>query len=191
VKFIKILIVVTSFAALTVRGQTIGFTNSVNEAIPDGNPAGLDSTIEVSGLSGQVADVSVQLNVTGGYNGDLYAYLAGPTAGFAVLLNRVGVGSGNTFGYGDTGFNVRLSDTSGANNIHTYQIGLYNLNLAGQLTGTWAADGLTLSPQSAPSAFDSATPTAGLASFDGADPNGVWTLFISDVAGGNESTLVG
>ena len=32
--------------------------------------------------------------------------------------------------------------------------------------------------------------TAFLSSFNGLDPNGTWTLFIADVSGGDQSTLV-
>ncbi len=82
------------------------------------------------------------------------------------------------------------TDLSDKNNIHNYQRVSYNQN--GQLTGTRAPDGLNLNPQSPSSTFESATSTAGLTSFNGTNPNGTWTLFVSDMAGGGfEGTLVG
>lgn len=128
------------------------------------------------------------MNISGGFNGDLYAYLAGPAGQFAVLFNRVGMGSGNSFGYSDTGFNITL-DTSSAN-IQNYQSGSYTLNGSGQLTGTWGASGVNINPQSLPSAFDTATDTADLNSYLGTTANGNWTLFIADLSSGNQSTLV-
>jgi hypothetical protein len=41
-----------------------------------------------------ITDVNVGLQLSGGWNGDLYAYLV-HSSGFAVLLNRVGRGTGN------------------------------------------------------------------------------------------------
>ncbi len=50
----------------------------------------------------------MNLNISGGYNGDLYAYLSYGGA-LVPLLNRVGVGSGDAFGYATAGMNVTLS----------------------------------------------------------------------------------
>ena len=89
-------------AALIVSrasAQTSFTTNiTVNTAVPDNNPSGLASAFTLGGFSGSVTNVSVSLNLTGGYNGDLFAYLTGP-GGYAVLLNRVGVTSANPNGY--------------------------------------------------------------------------------------------
>ena len=86
-------------------------------AIPDGNPNGVYSTIAVADPDHQITSLSVTLNVSGGYNGDLYAYLS--YGGVLVpLLNRVGVSSGNSFGYSDPGFNITLS--SSGTDVHFY-----------------------------------------------------------------------
>src|SRR2546423_205875 len=64
-----------------------GFQNS--GLIPDGSLNGLSDTRTLSGISQpQISDVKVTLNLSGGYNGDLYAYLSHGSTGFAVLLNR-------------------------------------------------------------------------------------------------------
>jgi subtilisin-like proprotein convertase family protein len=164
---------------------SISLTNVVNQTIPDGNPSGLTLAATVSGVSGPISDISVSLTISSApgstaYNGDLYAYLAGPNGGYSVLLNRVGVGTGNAFGYGNPGMDVTFS-LGALSNIHTYQD---TFNGLGQLTGTWLPDGRTVDPQSSPAAFDAGGP-AGLDSFIGANPNGTWVLFLADTAGGN------
>jgi subtilisin-like proprotein convertase family protein len=185
------LAVVLPFCAAQAQFVTNVTYTSVNTPIPDGNPVGLTSSTNISGLYSlsTVSSVTVNLDITGGFNGDLYAYLAGPGGGFAVLLNRTGITSGNSFGYSDTGFNITLSD-SAANNIHLYQNDSPSYNGSGQLTQIWAPDGRNIDPQSSPSAFDSASPTADLSSFNGANPNGTWTLFVADLSSGGQGTLV-
>jgi subtilisin-like proprotein convertase family protein len=178
--------------AVVVHAQT-NFTYSsgtLNTAIPVGNPVGMTETTTTAGLTGYITNIQVNLNISGGFNGDLYAYLAGPDGQFAVLLNRVGMSSTNAFGYSDTGFDITLNMTGA--NIHNYQLGgAYSLNGSGQLTGTWGADGTTVDSLSQPpSAFDSAPATAGLHTYYGTDANGGWTLFIADLSSPNQATLV-
>jgi subtilisin-like proprotein convertase family protein len=167
-------------------GQTSVTTNAtVNTVIPDNNQNGLATAFTLSGVGAAIASVTVSVDITGGFNGDLYAYLVGPNGGFAVLLNRSGVSSTSTYGYGDAGFNVTFDD-SAANNIHFYQ---NTLNPGGSaLTGTWAPDGENINPQSTPASFPT-TPTATLSSFDGLSANGTWVFFIADLSAGGQSTL--
>ena len=134
----KILIVL---GALLVAGACPAslYTNYVNQVIPDagGSLNPVSSTISVSGLLPTISDVNVYLNVSGGFNGDLYGYLRGPTGTIAILFNRVGTASGNAFGYSDPGFVIMLDDAAGTD-IH-----LYGGNSGLQLTvsvsrGTWS-----------------------------------------------------
>ena len=111
--------------------------------------------------------MDVTLNISGGYNGDLYCYLT-HGSGFSVLLNRVGQTSLNPGGYGDTGFAVTLSDLA-ATDIHNYQTVGYALNANGQLMGTWQPDGRTADPATV---LDTATRSAFLSSFNTLSPNG-------------------
>lgn len=180
-------IMITGMAVLG-QANTTNFTFDVNQSIPDGNPTGLTLTTNLAGFSGAISSLTVSLDITGGYNGDLYAYLAGPDGGFAVLLNRVGVGSDDLFGYADSGFNITLDD-SALNNIHFYQNDGYTLS-DGQLTGTWQPDGRNIDPESSLGNFDSAPATSSLFSFNGTDANGTWTLFLADLSSGNQSTIV-
>ena len=187
----KIAAIMALMCALAIAAKAdtnVTYSISVNAAIPDGNPVGLVSSTNISGLPIGITSVQVDLNITGGFNGDLYAYLLGPNGGFAVLLNRVGLTAGNPFGYGNAGFNITLAD--GYSNIHNYQSGGYTIT-GGQLVGTWASDGRNINPQSPGAVFDPASTAAGLAVFNGANPNGQWTLFVADLAGGGgSSTLV-
>ena len=183
------LLAVVMLATTTRAG--ISYSTFANSGlIPDGSVVGSAGTASVSGYGSSLTDISVTLNISGGYNGDLYAYLS--YGGVLVpLLNRVGVtatGGGNVFGYGDTGFDVTLS-SAGANNIHFYGSSSPSFNGSGQLTGTWQPDGRAIDPLSTPGSFDSATPVT-FASFDSKNPNGTWTLFLADLSSGGQSQLV-
>lgn len=147
------------------------YSVSPNAAIPIGNQVGLVSQTSVVGLVGDtISSITVTLNITGGYNGSLYAYLSGPNGGFDVLLNQSG-SSGGSIGYLDNGFNITLDDNA-ANNVQTYQAITGVLPANTQLTGTWQSAGNAES------------------SFVGNDPNGTWTLFVANLTGGSpQSTL--
>jgi subtilisin-like proprotein convertase family protein len=146
--------------------------------IPDGSAAGSSGTATASGLLPSITDVSVNLNISGGYNGDLYAYLS--YGGVLVpLLNRVGVQTtGGAFGYSAGGMIVTLAD--GYTDIHTVS--------SPTSSGTYSPDGRQISPLAAPSVFD-ATGTIGFSAFNGMNPNGTWTLFIADLSSGAQSQL--
>jgi len=181
-------------ATAPVWGQTVSTrsTNSTAGSIPDGNPVGLPEQINVSGVGGTVTNnMLVKLDITGGFNGDLYAYLMDPAGQMVVLFNRPGLDGSNPFGYSDAGFNITLSGTA-TNNVHFYQANTYSI-AGNQLTGTYAADGRNIDPQTAGSVFGSTTPTAGLnlySGMNGRDMNGTWTLFIADLTtGGGSPTL--
>ena len=143
-------------AALTYTGGSA--------AIPDGNLSGWSSTISLPGVSGtpSISDVQVTLNISGGYNGDLYAYLS-YDGRLITLLNRIGADSGNPFGSAGAGMDVTLAD--GHINIHS---------AGGEPIGTYAADG----------AGTFATTFGGVP----LDPGKPWTLFIADVSSGGGIT---
>ncbi len=133
-----------------------------------------------------ITDIAVTLNIAGGYNGDLYAYLS-HSNGFAVLLNRVGRTSTDDDGYGTPGFAVTLVGNAAAD-IHRYESLNPAYNVAGQLTGTWGSDGRDVSPDVS---LDTTARTATLDEFRGMDPNGEWTLFFLDASAGGDATLTG
>jgi len=180
-RLVRLLSTVALLTGLGARAADYAYTNQVNAVIPDGNPNGLSSTIEVSEAEGAITNFSVFLSVTGGYTGDFYSYLTSDNGGFAVLLNRVGRTSGSPLGYEDVGMTLSLSDLALAD-VHTY-----GGNFGNPLTGTWQPDGRDVNPQLV---LDTDLRLAPLGSFNNRTPNGTWTLFFSDMAGGGEGTLV-
>ncbi len=181
-------VAVAALSAASGSAETVTntFNFNVGQVIPDNNLSGLVKVGAVSLPSiPAVQEIRVGLNISGNFNGDLYAYIQ-KDGGQAILLNRVGVGSFNPFGYRDAGFNVTFADSAAAD-IHGYQTTKGALTL--QLTGTWQPDGRTISPTSAPQLFDDAPRPAMLGSFTDADPSGNWNLFISDTSAGSTSTL--
>lgn len=156
-----------------------------NGVVPDGAPTGWSDTRTVTGLGGEITDVDVHLNLSAGYNGDLYVYLAhnGETA---VLLNRVGRTAGNSFGYGDAGLDVRLNDQADQTvDIHFYRtVSGYSVT-----TGTeWRPDARLVDPATITGTENQ---THGLARFNGLIGNGDWTLFVSDMSSGASTKVNG
>ena len=200
-------IILTGLVTVALAGAahatlfSYNFDSGLNNGgvIPDGNTSGWSDTRTINNIfnpppdgehNDTIVDVNVRLNISGGYNGDLYGYLV-HSSGFVVLLNRVGVAASapaSSFGYSDTGFNVTL-DSSAANDVHFYGRNGPAFNGSGQLTGSWQPDGRNIDPASSPATFDSAS-RGSLDSFNTVGANGTWTLFLADLAGGDTSTLV-
>ena len=175
-------VVVTTLLTATV-------TDSVNLRIPDGSPLGLVSSVDVSTPMERVTDVNVSLVVTGGFNGDLQAYLV-HDSGHAILLNRAGKTLANPSGYSDAGYNVTFDDSATNGDIHTYRLALSgnpNTPLPGVLTGAWLPDARDTDPALV---LNTDPRSAFLSAFNGLNPNGRWTLFIADVDALYVSTLV-
>lgn len=148
-------------------------------AIPDNDASGVAYAFNVSEPGMFVSGVTVALSISGGWNGDLYAYLSSG-AGFAVLLNRVGVGVAgeSPLGYGVSGLNVTLA--SGLiSDVHSYSTP----------SGLWGADGRNIDPASSAGTFAGAARDHTLDVFTGMDPMGDWTLFLADCSDGSISTL--
>ena len=155
----------TSFATLYTTNWSTGFANS--GVVPDNNLSGWSDTRTVGAIpAGTFASLAVTLNLSDGWNGDLYAYLV-HGSGFTVLLDRVGTGV-SSFGYGDAGMNVTLA--SSGTSIHQYG---GNSTFSAAPAGTWRTDNTSGS----------------LASFLSTNPNGTWSLFIADLSGGSVTTV--
>jgi subtilisin-like proprotein convertase family protein len=158
-----------SFATLYTTNWTSGWDNG--QVVPDNSHSGwTDSRTLDAAPAGTVTpgSVAVTLNLSGGWNGDLYAYLVNSGGGFSVLLNRVGMGEPGVgaYGYGDAGMTVTLAATG--TSIHQYGGGS---TFTAPPTGTWAADG------------------GNLGSF--LSQGGTWTLFIADLSSGGVTTVQG
>lgn len=131
--------------------------------IADGNPIGqtFAGSFNQAPSGNTVSSLTVSLNISGGYNGDLYAYLVSPDGTMVVLMNQPGV-SVNGFGASGAGMNITLAD--GYTSIQTVTSG-------GVLTGNYGAAGT-------------------LADFGGSSANGTWELYFADLSnGGGTSTL--
>ena len=172
-----------------------GDVNNLFTPIPDNDPNGIQSSQTLGGIPKAVGQVTVTLNISGGVNGDLYAYLLHNSVQ-SVLLNRVGHTGTSGVGYPDAGFGPGASgssftfDDQAAHDVHSYRTVSYVLNGSGQLTGSWQPDGRAIDPESAGSAFDTVVRSNPLSLFDGMDGNGLWTLFVADMSPLGESTLV-
>jgi hypothetical protein len=163
---------------------TSNFENSGD--IIDGSLVPWSDTRTLSIPAGQVlSSVSISLEITGGFNGDLYGYLSHDGVE-VTLLNRPGVGTGSAFGYSDPGLNVTFSDAA-TDNIHDYKT-VDGYSISGG--AAWKPDGRTLSPvTTSPASFD-APGTGFLGLFSGSDPNASWTLVLADVSGGGGQARV-
>jgi len=116
----------------------------------------------------QMINVTVGLNVSGGYDGNLYAYLISPTGTLVVLMDHPGSAP---FYAAGRGMNLTLADSgiNGSIQSATETAGV-------QLTGTYSAVG-SLSSIAAPGGNDGTG-------------NGTWTLFFADLTrGGGQSYL--
>jgi len=160
-----------------------------NLAVPDNDTVGVSSTLAFNSAIEDITDVNVWLNLSGGWNGDLFVSLE-HDSGLAVLLNRVGRRTADLTGYSDAGFDVTLDDQAANGDVHLYRLTLFgnaNKPLTGALTGAWAPDGRPADPLLA---LDTSPRTDFLSSFNGLNPNGAWTLVVKDVSPGDTSTLV-
>ena len=139
--------------------------------IPDGSPVGVSftGTYDQAPLGATVSGLTVSLDISGGYNGNLYAYLVAPNGTMVLLLNQTGVSLGNPFGYAGSGFNVTLSDSA---------------------TGS-----IQTTPETPGSVFGSGLDyqaAGSLSGFNGLLADGTWTLFFADqTAGGGQAILNG
>ena len=164
-KSILIAMVLTLLTAVLNAGASLYPIGS----IPDGSPVGVSftGTYDQAAPGATVSGLTVDLSISGGYNGNLYAYLVSPNGTMVLLLNQPGATISNPFGYAGSGFNVTLSDA--------------------------AAGSIQTTPETAGSTFSGNYQAAGtLANFNGSVADGNWTLFFADeTAGGGQAILNG
>lgn len=171
------LFAVTALPAGAVVSSDISAAWIGNQMIPDNNASGVAFTFTIPyGGPLAITNVTVDISIAGGWNGDLYAYLS-HGSGFSVLLNRIGSTSMNRGGSGVSGMNVFLADTY-LTDIHTAP--------NNPLTGAFAPDGRRVNPFLT---LDTDARTAMLGDFIGLNPAGVWTIFFADVSPLSVSTI--
>lgn len=157
-----------------------GPTWTVSTAIPDNDEVGFTDIrmVTIPAIT-EIESLTVNLNFSGGWNGDLYAYLV-HGSGFSVLLNRPGRSLANPDGSATVGMAVTFNDAA-VSDIHT------GIPMSGgSLTGTWQPDGRITDPYNT---LNTDARPAMLADFIGLDPNGTWKLFVADQSAGETSTL--
>lgn len=155
-------------------------TWTLGTTVPDNDLVGLTDTRTVALAPGLVVTgVSVGLTLSGGWNGDLYAYLA-KDDGFAVLLNRPGRDADSPEGSDTSGMTVTFADDAFAD-LHTAIA-----TMQGAVTGSWQPDGRAVSPATV---LDTDLRTALLADFSGMNPSGDWTLFVADLNSGDQTKV--
>ena len=175
--FLSITLLATSLSASAVSPATYSASWSGAQIIPDNSASGIAFPFNISAPTpSYITGISVNLNIAGGWNGDLYAYLS-HGSGFSVLLNRVGRTSLDPDGFGSSGFNISLADAN-TTDIHNFS--------GAPVNGNFAPDGRGISPFDT---LDTTPRNAMFGSFTGSDPNGLWTLFFADVAPTASSTI--
>ena len=175
----------TNPATLTIINDFggISFSNPAPITIPDSGAASpYPSTINVSGLSGMLSNIRVRLNnMSHTYGADTMMLLVGPGGQTFVPFSNVGSSAPIS------NVSVMLEDSaidfipSGAFTSGTYK------------PTNYLADGSYPAP--APGApYNEAGPdgTSTLAgAFGGIDPNGTWSLYVFDQAGGDQGLIAG
>jgi subtilisin-like proprotein convertase family protein len=164
----------TTFTVTVTPGQNPVFANTDGITIPiQGSASPYPSTIDVRGVSGSVTKVTVTLQgLTHAYPDDVDILLVGPNNKGVVLMSDAGAGGNpqtslnNAWLTFDDGASQSLPDNSGIDPFGTYKPSNYDVS-----PGEFAAP--------APAGPYSATFSA---AFNGANPNGVWSLFVQDDA---------
>jgi subtilisin-like proprotein convertase family protein len=181
------LVLPSAFTAQAQNFETYTFTTfggQASLAIADGSASGVSDVRPLSSAITAIGSLTVFLQISGEFNGDLYAYLR-HDSGFSILLNRPGRNTGSPSGYGDSGFNIALSDSAPNGDIHNYHA-VFTPEAGSPLTGLWQPDGRNVDPSIV---LDSTARTATLSSFTGLSASGDWTLFLADLQSGGASTL--
>ena len=169
-----------ALAPFATASTTWTQTWNVSTTIPDNDDVGFsDMRTVIAPMISEIESVTVNLNFSGGWNGDLYAYLVYDT-GFAVLLNRPGRSLTVPDGSGTVGMNIHFDDDA-LDDLHM------TIPLTGDsVTGTYQPSGRITDPLEV---LDTDPRTAMLSSFVGLDASGDWTLFVADQSAGETSTL--
>ncbi|MCX6896740.1 MAG: PEP-CTERM sorting domain-containing protein [Verrucomicrobia bacterium] len=177
-------ILLTGLMAMALAGaasatMVVSDNWNIGQVIADGSPVGMTVSQTFGGLDASaINDVTVRLNLTGGYNGDLYGYLVLQSADLstttAILLDRIGPGA-----YGNSGSTISVTlsgNIAGGSSFYLGDIGSVGA------TGNVTTDvGQNYTPDGNATA---------LSVFNSHIANGTWTLFLADLSSGSQSTLV-
>ncbi|MFZ9387821.1 MAG: proprotein convertase P-domain-containing protein [Chitinophagaceae bacterium] len=146
---------------------TNSYSNNTAVPIPTG-PAVVSSTINVAGAPTQIFNVKVLTNITHTFAADLDITIMSPAGTVVTLTTDNGAGNDNVFA-GTTWDN--------------------DANPGGQVPYTTNNGMVTDHAYTNNVAVPSLTPEESLAAFFGEDPNGTWTITISDDVAGDGGSL--
>ena len=168
-----------------IVANTYTFSNAGAIAIPAAGTSGISapypSTIVVSGVSGTVTDVAVALhNFSHTFPGDVDLLLAGPGGQKFIPLSDLG-GSNDA-----VNLTITLDDLAAATLPTTFVSGTFKPGNSG--TGDTFPVPAPAAPYQSPAPAGSATFGS---VFGGANPNGAWSLYVVDDAGGDVGSFAG
>lgn len=166
------------FFSYPVRATTIIESWTINAPVPDNSSVGMSDVRLLNVDIPEITEVTVTLNVTGGWGGDFFAYVV-HSSGYTVLLNRIGRSSTDLLGNAASGLQLTFTD-SALTDVHVAP------NSASPLIGIFQPDGRTADPSVA---LTTSPRTALLSSFNGLAAGGTWTLFVADVSPGDGGTV--
>jgi hypothetical protein len=126
-------------SGLVTAATTVVHPKTEGLEIPDNESSGRASQITVSSTE-LITGLELTLVTSGGWNGDLYAYLEHGGV-ISVLLNRAGVTSSNSAGASSGGLNVIFTDSS-LLDVHTALSDTFGV----PATGTYQPDGRAADP---------------------------------------------
>jgi len=155
----------STFSFTTANITTVSQCSVASVGIPDGNVAGVDSTINFS-QDISITDINVTIETTHTYIGDLtYTLTNEGTTTSSTIIDRIGVPA-SQFGCGNANINTTLDDDNGT-------------AVENECNAT-------------PPAVDAGpyTPNNPLSVFDGEASQNTWTLNVSDIATPDNGTLV-
>ncbi len=160
---------VTTLDAPPTMDSSLNFENTTQQIITTGAPPQvLTSTVQVSGAASFLCDVNLNLNITHTFNGDLDITLMSPAGTVVTITTDNGASNDNVFAgttFDDSanpGGQVPFVFNNGSVTDHQYQ----NLVVVPLLT-----------------------PEEALAAFIGENPNGDWTLTVSDDSNGDGGAI--
>ncbi|PQB05324.1 hypothetical protein BST85_10830 [Aureitalea marina] len=143
------------------QDQPVSASSSPGTAIPDSDPAGITDVINIA-EDQTLNNLTVDLNITHTWVGDLIVTLQSPEGTTVTLVDRIGADGGG-FGCSDADLDVTIDDTA-ASPLEDACTG------GGPITGTF-------------------TGIDALSAFNGENAQGDWILTVSDNAGGDTGEI--
>jgi subtilisin-like proprotein convertase family protein len=171
--FVLAAIAVSFAQSASAQTQRITFTNATLNPIPQmGQATTYPEQIAVSGVSGAIYHVSVGLNITHTFPADLDILLVGPSG--AVMLMS------------DAGSSVDLTNSLVTFDDCATRLANGSVSLAG---GRFRPTNIAISDTAFPAPAPAAPYANNLATFNGLSPNGTWSLYVVDDAGGDQGSI--